>query len=262
MAATKQNPIIFFDIMAKAGPWSPNTWKTRIALNYKRLPYRVEYVSYPDIESTFKKFGVPPTSDKAPQYTLPMIADPSSDPNEKPTYIADSFKIALYLEDKYPSPAYPSLFPPGTHAFHSLFTEHFTSLIQPLAPTMLPLVGRHGFLDDRGEEYYRRTRQARFGKSLEQLAEDGVRAWGNVREKWDEFGKRLDLNKSGPFVMGEQISYADLMLGAAFCWIRVAEGGDMKLWRDMSGWQNGRWGKLWSEIEKFVQDSSEVPTSS
>ncbi|KAG9122144.1 hypothetical protein FRC07_001605 [Ceratobasidium sp. 392] len=258
MAATKQNPIIFFDILAKAGPWSPNTWKTRLALNYKRLPYRVEYVSYPNIESTFKKFGVPPTSEKAPQYTLPMIADPSSKPDGKPTYVADSFKIALYLEDKYPSPAYPGLFPDGTRAFHSLFTEKFNSLIQPLAPTMLPLVGRQGFLDDRGEEYYRRTRQARVGKPLEQLAEDGVRTWGNVRETWDAFGKHLDANGTGPFVMGEQIAYADLMLGAAFCWIRTAEGGEMKIWKDFSGWQDGRWGKLWEGIQEVVQNPSEV----
>lgn len=45
----------------------------RLALIYKRLPYRVEYVSYPDIEPTFKRLGVPPTSDKAPQYTLPSM---------------------------------------------------------------------------------------------------------------------------------------------------------------------------------------------
>ncbi|KAF8604620.1 hypothetical protein BDV93DRAFT_440373 [Ceratobasidium sp. AG-I] len=258
MAATKQNPIIFFDILSKVGPWSPNTWKTRqAALNYKRLPYRVEYVSYPDIESTFKKYGVPPTSDQAPQYTLP-----SSDPNGKPTYIADSFKIALYLDDNYPSPHYPRLFPPGARALHALFVERFTGLVMPLAPTMLPLVARHGFLDDRGEEYYHRTRQAKLGKSFAEMAEDGAQNWAQVLEKWDALGSQLDLNTApderGPFVMGKHISYADLMLGAAFYWIRKAEGGDMKLWRDISGRQDGRWKKLWNEVEKYTQESSEV----
>jgi glutathione S-transferase len=123
---------------------------------------------------------------------------------------------------------------------------------------MLPLAGRPGFFDERGEEYYRRTRQAKFGKSFEQIAEEGVRTWGNVREKWSAFGKLLDLNGSGPFVMGEQISYADLMLGAAFCWIRICEGGDMKIWKEMSEWQSGRWGKLWERIEPVVRNSSEV----
>ncbi|KAG8779753.1 hypothetical protein FRC12_023850 [Ceratobasidium sp. 428] len=29
MAATKENPIIFYDIMATEGSWSPNTYKTK-----------------------------------------------------------------------------------------------------------------------------------------------------------------------------------------------------------------------------------------
>lgn len=251
-------------------------------MNYKRIPYHVEYVSCADIESTFKKYGVPPTSDKAPQYTLPstfkvpgllahlthnlvcvaVIADPSSDPNGKPTYVADSFKIALYLDDNYPSPHYPRLLPPGTRVLHALFVERLTSLIMPMAPIMLPLVARHGFLDERGEEHYHRTRQAKFGKSFSEMAEEGAQNWGQVLEKWDALGSLLDLNTSaeekGPFMMGKQISYADLMLGAAFYWIRKAEGGDMRLWKDIAERQDGRWAKLWNEIEKYAKDSSEV----
>ncbi|QRV89953.1 glutathione S-transferase [Ceratobasidium sp. AG-Ba] len=260
MAATRENPLVLFDIPSKVGPWSPNTWKTRLVLNYKNIPYRVEYVSHPDIEALFKNLGVPPTWEGIPPYMLPMIADPSSDSNKNPTYVSDSFKIALYLEDKYPSPQYPSLFPPGTRAFHSLFTETFTALFEPLRPTLLPLVGRPGFLDSRGEEYFRRTRGERFGKPLDQVAkEDGPRSWEEAREKWNAFGKHLAQNKSGPFVMGDQISYADLMLGALFYWVRVIEPGDeMKLWKDMSSWQDGRWGKLWAEVEQYTQKSSEV----
>ncbi|CAE6468993.1 unnamed protein product [Rhizoctonia solani] len=252
MAATKANPIVFFDIASKVGPWSPNTWKTRLALIYKRIPYRVEYVSYPDIEPTFKRFGVLPTSDNAPQYTLPMIADPSSDPSKGPTYIANSFKIALYLDDKYPSPDYPTLFPPGTRALQQVFIERVSSLILPMAPTMLPLVGQPGFLDDRGEEYYRRTRQAKFGKSLEQLAEEGLQTWGKVQESWETFGRLLESDTTGPFVMGTRISYADLVLVAAFCWIKRADGQDGRTWQEIRQWQGGRWGVLWDGVEKTV----------
>ncbi|QRV75260.1 glutathione S-transferase [Ceratobasidium sp. AG-Ba] len=260
MAATKQNPIVFYDIVSKFGPWSPNTWKTKIALNYKRIPYRVEFVSYPDIEPLFKKLGVPPTPNSNPPCTLPMIADPSSDPNEKPTYVVDSFKIALYLDDKYPSPQYPTLFPPGTRGFHSLFTETFVKLHEPLRPTLLPMVGRPGFLDDRGHEYFQRTRHKRFGKSLARLAEeDGPRTWAEGPKVWGAFKEHLDKNGGGPFVMGEQISYADLMLGALFYWVRITEPGDeKKLWKDISTWQDGRWARLWAEVEPYTQNSSEV----
>ncbi|CAE6431507.1 unnamed protein product [Rhizoctonia solani] len=261
MAATKVNPIVLFDIASKMGPWSPNTWKTRLALTYKRLPYRVEYVSYPDIELTFKQFGVPPTSDKVPQYTLPLIGDPSSDLNGKPTYIADSFKIALYLDGKYPSPKYPALFPPGTQALQCVFADRVSKLVYVMAPTMLPLVGRPGFLDHRGEEYFRRTRQARFGKSLEQLAVEGRQSWGQVKESWGTFGCLIDSNRlteHSPFVMGNQISYADLLLVAIFCWVKRAEIDDKSLWGEISQWQGGRWRELWDGVEgvtgKFYEE--------
>jgi glutathione S-transferase len=184
---------------------------------------------------------------------LIVIADPASDHNDKPTYVADSFKIALYLDEKYPT---RPLFPPGTRPLHSLFTERFSTFLLPLAPTMLPLVGRPGFLDDRGEEYYRRTRQERYGKTFEQLAEEGRQKWHEVHEKWDTLGELLDLNKgpgeAGPFVMGSQISYADLVIVAAFCWIRRAESEEVKLWQEISQWQSGRWETLWNEVEKVI----------
>ncbi|KAF8600275.1 hypothetical protein BDV93DRAFT_268153 [Ceratobasidium sp. AG-I] len=231
------------------------------ALNFKRIPYRVEYVSYPDIESTFNMYGVPPTSDKAPQYTLPIIADPSSDTSEKPTYITDSFKIALYLDDKYTSPHYPRLFPPGSRAFHALFVERFMGLVIPLAPRMIPLIARHGFLDDRGEEFYL-ARQARLGNSLARMAEGGAQNWGQVLEKWDTLGLLLSLNiapdEIGPFVMGKQVSYSDLVLGGVLHWIQKTEDEDMKIWRDISELQDGWYGNLWDEVEKYTQDSSEV----
>ncbi|KAG8687799.1 hypothetical protein FRC08_011757, partial [Ceratobasidium sp. 394] len=67
MAATKENPIVFYDLVGKDGiSWSPNTYKTRLTLNYKGLPYRVEMVSFPDIQAKYKELGVTSTP-----YTLP-----------------------------------------------------------------------------------------------------------------------------------------------------------------------------------------------
>jgi glutathione S-transferase len=181
-----------------------------------------------------------------------VIADPSIDPNGEPKYIADSFKIALYLDESYPNPNYPALFPSGTRAIQRVFAERVSLLILPMAPTMLPLVGQPGFLDDRGEEYYRRTRQARFGKSLEQLAEDGRQTWGRVQESWESFGSILEPSATGPFVMDDQISYADLVLVAVFCWVKRADGQDGKLWQEIKQWQGGRWEALWDGVEKAV----------
>ncbi|KAJ7483558.1 hypothetical protein FB451DRAFT_1234964 [Mycena latifolia] len=78
-------PIVFYDIPSTLPNkcWSPNTWKTRYALNFKGIPYKTSWVEYPDIEPLSREVGAAPTRNKPdgrPHYTLPMIHDPSTVP--------------------------------------------------------------------------------------------------------------------------------------------------------------------------------------
>ncbi|EUC65041.1 glutathione S-transferase, putative [Rhizoctonia solani AG-3 Rhs1AP] len=252
MAATKENPIVFYDILSEHGYWSPNTYKTRLTLNHKRLPYRVEYVSFSDITPKLKELGV-----RAMHYTLPMIADPSPDPNGKPTYVVDSFDIALYLDKTYPAPKYPIVFPPGTRAVQKITADLFTNKAgYVILSGMVPLTARDGFLDERGREYLLKTRK----EFLKAPADTsiGSKFWGDAHEKWSWFGEILDLNEEGPFVTGKQISFTDFAIGGIISFIRRVEGGDMQMWKAISEWQGGRWARLWTEIEKLEKDSTEV----
>lgn len=71
MAPTKENPIIFYDLAdVKGESWSSNTYKTRLTLNYKGLPYRVHYVELCDIETTLRDLGVPRVSETFPHSYL------------------------------------------------------------------------------------------------------------------------------------------------------------------------------------------------
>jgi Glutathione S-transferase, N-terminal domain len=83
--------------------WSPNTWKTRYSLNYKKLPFRTEWVEYPDIASLYKKNGIPlvKTRQGKSVTTLPLIKD---DTSGTPVFVAESFEIAKYLDKTYPDP--------------------------------------------------------------------------------------------------------------------------------------------------------------
>ncbi|CAE6461107.1 unnamed protein product [Rhizoctonia solani] len=262
MAATKENPIIFYDILSEHGTWSPNTYKTRLTLNHKRLPYRVEYVSYPDIAPKLKELGVRPTN-PVPwiSYTLPMIADPSPDPNGKPTYIVESFDIAVYLDKTYPAPKYPAVFSPGTRAVQKITSDLFRNEVAlAILPCLFPLTARTGFLDERGREYYLKTRE----EVLKRIPADtsvGSKFWGDAHEKWKWFGEMLDLNEEGPFVTGKQISFTDFAVGGVFSFLRRIESvfdGDMPKWKAIAEWQGGRWARLWVEIEKLEKDSTEV----
>lgn len=81
-------------------------------LNIKDLPYRTQWLEYPDIAGYLKALGVPPTAPGtiAP-YTLPAIYDPKTK-----RFVAESAAIAAYLDDTYP--ATPAVMPKETRAFH------------------------------------------------------------------------------------------------------------------------------------------------
>ncbi|KAG9086689.1 hypothetical protein FS749_003449 [Ceratobasidium sp. UAMH 11750] len=208
------------------------------------------------------ELGAPASSpDRAPKYRLPVIADPSSDPNGKPTYVTDSFNIAIYLDDKYPAPKYPVVFPDGTRALQRITSELFTYEVGfALMPIIVPGLARPGFLDDRGHEYFCRTREAWFG-DLTEYAKSGAEKWGDILKKWDDFGTKFDLNKGckedGPFVMGDQMSFADFALGGIILWLRRA-GEDTPRWKEIAARQGGRWARVWIELEKLERDSTQV----
>ena len=49
--------VILYDIPSKprCHGWSLNPWKTRMALNYKKVPYKTEWIEFPDLAPKFKE---------------------------------------------------------------------------------------------------------------------------------------------------------------------------------------------------------------
>ncbi|CAE6488398.1 unnamed protein product [Rhizoctonia solani] len=235
--------------------------RNRLTLNYKRLPYRVEYLSIADIEPKLKELGVPPSSyNPFFQYTLPLIADPSSDPNEKPTYVVESFNIALYLDQKYPEPKYPAVIPASTRALQKIAITHIMNGALNFGSVVLPCaVTRPGFPDERGCEYYIRTRKVIYGRDIRELLPEADVNWAKAKEKWEILGDQLDPGgQDGPFVMGGQISLVDFAIGGVIHWVRECEGGEMIRWKDMCAWQGGRWETFWKEVQRLEALSPEV----
>ncbi|GAB1522998.1 hypothetical protein RhiTH_006127 [Rhizoctonia solani] len=259
MAATKENPIILYDIPNVNGAsWSPNPYRTRLSLNYKGLPYRIEYVAYPDIEPKMKALGVAPVSNTFPYYTLPVIADPSSHPDGKPTYVADSFEIAVYLDDKYPTPTYPAIFAPGTRSLqHILTTQYYPATVSNIRLTIMPRM-LHLF-DARSVEYLKRTR----GHMLEPYPDDVIsQKWAEAEEKFSSLSKSAELNDgtkdAGPFITGHTVSFIDFALGGLIHWVKSIEGEDSSYLKKIFEWQGGRWKRHWEGIQKIENMSSRV----
>ncbi|KAJ1301074.1 hypothetical protein OPQ81_003492 [Rhizoctonia solani] len=252
MTATKENPIVFYDLAdANGHSWSFNTYKTRLSLNFKGIPYRVEYISFPDIESRMAELGVSPISDTFPRYTLPVIADPSSDPNGKPTYVSDSFKIAVYLDEHYPS---RPIFPNGTRATQNLLINTHLSTITytlfiPLIAPSLPNI-----LDTRSIEYFAETR----GRFLRPLSEEEQSSkWKATRDEFGGLAKSVKAG-AGKWMGGDYPTFVDFVIGSLFYLVEKLEGSDSERLKDMCTWEDGMWGQFWDGIKLIERGSSEV----
>jgi len=249
--------IVFYDIYSALHPraWSPNTWKARLALNYKGVPYKTVWLSYPDIEPTLRELGAQPTGTKPrssdPYYTLPIILVPNAN-GEAPTIISDSLAITEYLEEKYPEkPIFPKLGKAMEYAFAKYFETNIYSCIGPVLRLSTWKV-----LDERGQEYWRTTREKwAEGKKLEEFSPEGeVRDghWKVIQGVFTDVATILAKNGDNvDFAAGgEQPTRADFVMVAVLIWLKTILGAEWEE-RGVELWDNGRWGKLLKRTEQW-----------
>jgi len=229
--------IILYDIpYSLPGTWSAHVCKARTVFNYKGIPYRTEWVEIPDIEPLSKKLGISPTGlkkDGSPYYTLPAIYDPATG-----TAIADSFAIAEYLENTYPETR--SVFPKESAALQKAFEPTLVQNICGAWPFIIPAVALK--LNPRSEEFLR-FREISYGERV-------VVPTGDARiEEWGKFKKGLDVahsylvmtDKKGPYMMGDTISWSDIVLFGFLSFFKIIWGEDSAEWKDIASWNDGRW---------------------
>ncbi|KAJ6534990.1 hypothetical protein B0H19DRAFT_1184644 [Mycena capillaripes] len=240
--------IVFYDIPStlRIKCWSPNLWKTRYALNFKGIPYKTAWIEYPEIEALCRKIGAPPTGKKRdgrPYFTLPVIHDLSTG-----AVISDSPNIAAYLDATYPDK--PRLMPAGTIALHRAFEDAARPLLAPLTRYAHP--PSQANLNPASAEYFRRTREEFWGKTLETLAptgeEDAVE-WKKLRDGFGKVDEWIRANGEGSrYVMGDALCYADMWFAAYAQWIKLVLPDK---WEEVKLWHEGRWARLLKEMEKY-----------
>ncbi|KAJ3107355.1 hypothetical protein HDU97_004237 [Phlyctochytrium planicorne] len=101
----------FYDIVPEVASYdgilaTPNTWKIRLALLRKRIPFETVVMNVLEISTILTERFRAQNKDPNFKATAPTIE------LEDGTLLCDSFKIALYLEEAYPDA--PSLFDHGT----------------------------------------------------------------------------------------------------------------------------------------------------
>jgi glutathione S-transferase len=140
---------------------------------------------------------------------VPVILD-----GDKP--VADSWVIANYLEDSYPDR--PSLFggEGGRAMARMLNWWGDIAVVGGIFPMIVADIPSK--LAEVDAEYFRRSREARFGKPLEEVTATRDQAVAAFRKSLDPL--RLTL-RSQPFLGGERPNYADYIVFGGFQWARV-----------------------------------------
>lgn len=182
-----------------ARPFSPFCWRIRMALAHKGLD--VESIPWRFTEKTAL---VPYKSEK-----VPVLLDGDK-------AIADSWSIALYLEDTYADR--PSLFggEGGRAMARMLNAWGDLVIVGGIFPLIIADIVQQ--LGPEDQAYFRKTREARFGKTVEEVAADRDSAVVGFRKSLDPM--RLTL-KAQPFLGGDQPNYADYIVFGGFQWARA-----------------------------------------
>ena len=215
-------------------------------MNLKGLKYKTTWVEFPDIEAVCKKIGAPATGKKADgsdYYTLPVIYDPSTK-----AIIADSAPIAKYLDATYPDT--PRLFPDGTDAFQALFSSLLVpSVMVPLLHILLSRI--NALLNPPSQAYFRGTREALFGKKLEEVGDESD--WETLEAGLARIKASLDANGEGKglLLMGDKITYSDIFLVSLLLWVRVTAGEESDDWKRITTLHDGTWAKYVAQFSPY-----------
>jgi glutathione S-transferase len=182
-----------------ARPLSPFCWRTRMALAHKGLLAQ----SIPWC-LTEKSAIAPHQSEK-----VPVLLDGE-------TAVADSWAIANYLEDTYPDR--PSLFggEGGRAVGRMLNWWGDVVVIAGMFPLIITDIPKN--LHKADADYFRKSREARFGKSLEEIAAPRDKQVESFRKTLDPM--RLTLNTQN-YLGGSAPNYADYIVFGAFQWARL-----------------------------------------
>ena len=130
--------------------------------------------------------------------------------------ISDSWDIAVYLEKSYESPT--SLFGARNDFNQVKFISSWVD--SQLHPLIARCVVRDilNVISPSEHEYFRTSREKRFGKSLEEVVADRENTRTTLKQALYPIRKVLEI---GPFLGGDNPSFSDYAIFGAFMWARV-----------------------------------------
>ena len=179
--------------------FSPNCWRTRLALAHKGLP----------VETVAWRFTEKDAIAQSGQGKVPVLVAGDK-------WLYESWDIAEFLEDTYPKR--PSLFGcPQGRAAARFVNQWASEVLHPaVARVIVPEIP--AALHEKDKDYFRMTREAALGRTFASIAAERDEALAALRRTLAPLRSTL---ASQPFVAGAAPAYADHAVFGAFQWARV-----------------------------------------
>ena len=196
---------------------SPFSWRVHYAFAHKGIEPEFRHVRFADVETIRALSG---------QHFVPIVVD-----GER--VIHDSWNIACHLEERFPDA--PSLFPGGGREVARL-VNHWADLTLGTAIRRLIAADFPLCLDAGDRDYYRRSREAVFGCTLEEYVADRPRWLAEFAAITEPLERTLT---ERPFICGPAPGYADYIVFSVFQYARLGApqdfvplGSALRAWRD------------------------------
>jgi len=142
--------------------------------------------------------------------TVPVIRDGDR-------VVADSFSIALYLDEAYPDR--PTLFGGDGGKAMARFIERWSQLTIHPYITTAALTDLHAMQDNDNAAYFRASREQRLGKRLEEVVAGRDAGLNAFRASLEPLRSMLGYQ---PFIGGASPLFADYIVFGALQWARIA----------------------------------------
>ncbi|TFK28909.1 hypothetical protein FA15DRAFT_664542 [Coprinopsis marcescibilis] len=244
---------------------SGNTWKTRLSLNYKGLPYKTEIIEYAEIAQLYKKNGIPPAivfPNGYAHHTLPVIKD---DITGHDVFVVDSLEIAKYLDKTYPDS--PRLIPDveDVDAQIQEFQNQLNGAVIAALPVMFKASVPH--ISENSQAFYKaaRVRDLNFIfpdkpiSSLDDLQftpEEIHATWASLEQGFDGLSERFGGKNTFRWALGDHITYADLILAGLLLCVKAVHGEDSPQWQGFMTWSDGKWKTFLDNLGPYLSEDN------
>jgi glutathione S-transferase len=197
---------------------SPFSWRIRYALAHKGVEPEFRHVRFADVETIRALSG---------QQFVPIITDGDR-------VVHDSWNIARYIDERFPDR--PSLFDSVDGRAITRLVNHWADQTLGAAVRRLIAADFVSCLDPEDRGYYRSSREAAFGCTLEEYCADRPRWLAEFASVTAPLEKTL---AEQPYIAGAKPGYADYAVFSMFQYARLGcpdeflvEGTALRRWRD------------------------------